>query len=47
MGNIKYGKLTDFVLSIVNKLENNEEQVKKIIKLAIAKDEMLMDIWKV
>lgn len=44
--NIEYGKLTDFVLSIANKLENNEEQVKKIIQLAIAKDEMLMNIWE-
>ncbi|GBC05814.1 hypothetical protein RclHR1_06440001 [Rhizophagus clarus] len=42
----EYGKLTDFVLSIVNKLERNEDQVKKIIQLVIAKDERLMNIWE-
>jgi hypothetical protein len=42
--NNEYGKLTDFVLNIVNKLEKNEEQVEKIIRLAIAKDEILMNI---
>ena len=41
-----YGKLTDFALSIVNKLERNEDQVKKIIQLVIAKDEKLMNIWE-
>ncbi|RIA98942.1 hypothetical protein C1645_748561, partial [Glomus cerebriforme] len=39
----KYGKLT---VSIVNKLERNEDQVKKIIQLVIAKDERLMNIWE-
>ncbi|RIA91299.1 hypothetical protein C1645_767909 [Glomus cerebriforme] len=31
---------------IVNKLERNEDQVKKIIQLVIAKDERLMNIWE-
>jgi len=46
--NIEYGELTDFVLNVVSKLEENEEQVGKIIRLAIviAKDEILINIWK-
>ncbi|CAG8697910.1 6144_t:CDS:1, partial [Ambispora gerdemannii] len=44
--NIKYGELTDFVLNVVSKLEKNEEQVGKIVRLAIAKDEILINIWK-
>jgi hypothetical protein len=41
--NNEYGILTDFVLSIVNKLEKNEEQVKRLV---IAKDEILMNVWE-
>ncbi|RIA87539.1 hypothetical protein C1645_777125 [Glomus cerebriforme] len=46
MENLDYGELTDFALNIVNKLEKNEEQVKKIIQLVIAKDKIMMNIWK-
>ncbi|CAG8602225.1 16282_t:CDS:2 [Acaulospora morrowiae] len=44
--NMEYGELTDFALNVVSKLEKNEEQVGKIVRLAIAKDEALINIWK-
>ncbi|CAG8635737.1 16947_t:CDS:2 [Cetraspora pellucida] len=44
--NIEYRELTDFTLNVISKLEKNEEQVGKIVRLAIAKDETLINIWK-
>jgi len=41
-----YGELTDFAIDLVNKLENDEEQIKNVMQLIIAKDEMVVNIWK-
>ncbi|CAG8610938.1 1175_t:CDS:2 [Acaulospora colombiana] len=44
--NVEYGEFTDFALSLVSKLEKNEEQVKQVIRMAIAKNEALVNIWR-
>ncbi|CAB4402375.1 unnamed protein product [Rhizophagus irregularis] len=44
--NIEYGEFTDFALCLVNKLERNEKQVGQIVRMAVDKNEVLVNIWK-
>ncbi|CAG8535361.1 31866_t:CDS:2 [Gigaspora margarita] len=45
LSNIEYGEFTDFALYLVNKLEKNEEQIGQIARMAVAKNDILIDIW--
>ncbi|RIB15814.1 hypothetical protein C2G38_2191542 [Gigaspora rosea] len=45
LSNIEYGEFTDFVLYLVSKLEKNEDQTGQIVRMAVAKNDKLIDIW--
>ncbi|KAF0561129.1 hypothetical protein F8M41_025326 [Gigaspora margarita] len=45
LSNIEYGEFTDFALYLVNKLEKNEEQIGQIARMAVVKNDILIDIW--
>ena len=41
---IEYKEFTDFALYLINKLERNEKQVRKIVQIAVCKNEILVNI---
>ncbi|CAG8756936.1 13430_t:CDS:2 [Cetraspora pellucida] len=43
---IELEELTDFALDVINKLESDQEQLNRIVHMAISKDETLLNIWR-
>ena len=41
---IEYKEFTDFALYLINKLERNKKQVRKIVQITVCKNEILVNI---